>query len=208
MDSTDIWAVSPSAASAAYFKAAATHGAGALTLLQTNFAAAGAINGCGYKITLTSVGDLTGVNYTIVGTVVGSQSGTTTEVIAGGSTATVTTTNYWASVTSITASGTSGVSTMSIGYAANLALPRTRIKGVYYVGAASAGSIVVTMNGTSGQVILNVDTAGSASMAMHLLLPGKGIVVGRSNAAGYSGNPADYAVVVMTQVTKATLFCG
>lgn len=197
----DVWAVSPAAASAAYFRAAATHGAGALTLLQSNFVAAGAINGCGYRVTLTSVGDLTGVTYTIVGTVVGSQSGTTTEAIAGGSTATVTTTNYWSSITSITASGTSGANTLSIGFAANLALPRTRIKGWSYVGAASAGSLVVTMNTTTGTNILTVDTPASTAAASSMRIPGDGILVGRSNTP-------DFGIVVLTQITKATLYCG
>lgn len=198
----DIWAVSPSAASAAYFRVAATHGAGALTLLQSNFTAAGAINGCGYRLTLTSVGDLTGVTYTIVGTIVGAQDGvTTTEAIAGGSTATVTTTNYWSSITSITASGTSSANTLSVGYAVNLALPRTRIRGWSYVGAGSAGSIVVTINSTTGTNILTVDTPASTAASDSLQLPGNGIVVGRSA-------PTDFGIVVLTQITKATLYCG
>jgi hypothetical protein len=201
MAHSDVWAVSPSAASAAYFRAAATHGAGALTLLQSNFTAAGAINGCGYRVTLTSVGDLTGVTYTIVGTIVGQQSGTTTEAIAGGSTATVTTTNYWSSITSITASGTSSASTLSVGYAANLALPRTRIKGWSYVGAASAGSIAVTINSTSGTNILTVDTPASTAAGVSMLIPGSGILVGRSASN-------DFGIVVLTQITKATLYCG
>lgn len=201
MTGSSVWAVSPAAASAAYFRAAATHSAGALTLLQSDYTAAGAINGCGYRVTLTSVGDLTGVTYTIVGTIVGQQTGTTTEAIAGGSTATVTTTNYWSSITSITASGTSGVNTLSIGFAANLGLPRTRIKGWSYVGAASAGSIAVTINSTSGTNILTVDTPAAATVASSMLIPGAGIVVGRSNSN-------DFGIVVLTQITKATLYCG
>lgn len=198
----DIWAVNPAGtASAAYFRAAAVHGAGALTLLKTDFTAAGAINGCGYRLTLTSVGDLTGVTYTIVGTVVGSQSGTTTEDIAGGNTATVTTTNYWSSITSITASDTSGASTLSIGYAVNLGLPRTRIRGWSFVGAGSAGSIVVTMNSTTGTNILTVDTPASTAAIGTLLLPGNGILVGRSASN-------DFGIVALTQITKATLYCG
>lgn len=202
MNAGDVWAVNPAgSADAAYFRAVATHGAGALTLLQSNFVAAGALNGSGYRITLTSVGDLSGVNYTIVGTKVGSQD-TTTEVIAGGSTATVTTTTYWSTVTSITASGTSGVNTLSIGYAVNLALPRTRIRAWSYVGAGSAGSLKVTMNSTTGTTILNLDTPASATFAGGLNFPANGILVGRSAAA------TDFGIVVMTQITKATLFCG
>lgn len=203
MNVGDVWAVSPAgAADAVYFRAVATHAAGALTLLQNNFVAAGALNGSGYRITLTSVGDLSGVTYTIVGMKVGDQTNTVTEAIAGGSTATVTTTNYWSSITSITASGTSGASTLSIGYAVNLALPRTRIRAWSYVGAASAGSLKVTMNSTTGTTILNLDTPASATFAGGLNFPMNGILVGRSAAS------TDFGIVVMTQITKATLFCG
>lgn len=204
MDS-DIWAVSPAAADAAYFRVAATHTTAAFVLLQNTFAAAGAINGCGYRVTLTSVGNLSAVNYTIVGTLVG-QTSPTSVVIAGGSTATVTTTQYWSRVDSITPSGTSAASTMSVGFAANVALPRTRIRGYSYVAAASAGTLVVQMNGNAAtnQTILNIDTpaVASAAFASGLMLPSNGILVARSAAA------TDFAVVTLTQITKATLFCG
>ena len=202
----DIWAVSPVAtANTAYFRVAATHTAAALVLLQSNFSAAGAINGSGYRITLTSVGDLTGVTYTIVGIQVGSTA-VSTVAIAGGSTATVTTTQYWSRVDSITPSGTSAASTMAVGYAVNLALPRTRIRGYSYVAFTSAGTLVVQMNGTAAtnQTILNIDTPAVASSAFGggLMFPGDGILVGRSAAS------TDFAVVTLTQITRATLFCG
>lgn len=196
---TDVWAVSPAAASTTYFRAAAAiAGAGALTLLQSDFAAAGAINGCGYRLTITSSGDDSGTTYTIVGIPVGSTESTTVTQAGGNPTSTGTT--YWQQITSITA-GSAATGNVSIGFAANLALPRTRIKGYSYVGAASAGSLVVTMNSTSGQVILNVDTPASTAAAGSLHIPGEGILVGRS-----ANN--DFAIVVLTQITKATLYCG
>jgi uncharacterized metal-binding protein len=199
MLSYDVWAVSPAAASTTYFRAAAAiAGAGALTLLQTNFAAAGAINGCGYLLTITSSGNDSGTTYTIVGIPVGST--VTTTVTQAGGNPTSTGTTYWQQITSITA-GSAATGNVSIGFAAGLALPRTRIKGVYYVGAASAGSIAVTMNGTSGQTILNIDTPASATVAQSILLPMHGVLVARSS-------PTDFGVVTLTQVTKATLFCG
>lgn len=196
---TDVWAVSPAAASSAYFRAsAAIGGAGALTLLQTNFAAAGAINGCGYRLTITSDGNDSGTTYTIVGVPVGSN--TITTVTQAGGNPTSTGTIYWQSITSITADG-AATGNVSIGFAAGLALPRVRVKGVYYVGAASAGSVAVNMNGTTGQGILNVDTPASATVAQYVLIPGEGILVGRSSLT-------DFGVVTLTQVTKATLFCA
>ena len=198
----DVWAVNNSAASANYFRVAATHTGAALTLLKNDFTLAGAPNGAGYRVTLTSVGDLTGVTYTIVGAVVGQQNGTTTVAIAGGSTATVTTTQYWSRIDSITPSGTSAASTMAVGYAINFALPRCRIKSVHFVGAAAAGTIVFNMNSTSGTPILTVDTQASATTsATSVLIPGEGILVGRSAAN-------DFAICTATQVTKFTVFCG
>ncbi len=195
----DVWAVSPAAASSTYFRAAAAiGGAGALTLLQSNFIAAGALNGCGYRLTFTSSGDDSGSTYTIVGVPVGSNTVTTVTQAGGNPTSTGTT--YWQSITSITAGG-AGTGNISIGFAAGLALPRTRIKGYSYVGAASAGSIAVTMNGTTGTTILNVDTPASTAAAGSLHIPGEGILVGRSSNT-------DFAVVTLTQITKCTLYCG
>lgn len=199
MISYDVWAVSPAAASSTYFRAsAAIAEAGALTLLQSGFAAAGAINGCGYRLTITSSGNDSGTTYTIVGIPVGST--TTTTVTQAGGNPTSTGTVYWQQITSISADQ-AATGNISIGFAAGLALPRTRIKSVYYVGAASAGSVAVTMNSTSGQTILNIDTPASATMAQNILLPGHGVLVAR-------GSPTDFGVVTLTQVTKATLFCG
>lgn len=202
---TDTWAVSPAATDDSYFRAAAAiGGAGALTLLRSNFAAAGAINGCGYKITINSTGNDSGTTYTIVGTIVGQMSGTTTVTQAGGNTGTATTsTNYWASINSITASG-AATGDVKIGFVGGttsaLALPRTRILGVYYVGAAAAGSIVVTQNSTSGTVLLNVDTVGSATFSSYVATGS--ILTARSSAQ------TDFALVTLTQVTKCTLICA
>ena len=206
MSHGDVWAVSPSALSANYFRAAATHGGGALVLLKSDFASAGATNGCGYKVTFTASADNTSsTSYTVVGQIVGQKSGTTREVVAAPTDTTpVPTTKYWARVDSITAAATSNAVTVSIGYAAGLALPRTRIKGVHYLAATTAGSVAVAMAGSSTNTILNIDTPAVAANAWggeYILIPGNGILVGRSL-------DSDYGVVTLTTITKATLFCG
>lgn len=197
---TDTWAVSPAASSTTYFRAAAAiGGAGALTLLQNDFAAAGAINGCGYLLVITSSGNDSGTTYTIVGTKVGSNKAVTVTQAGGNPTSTGTV--YWSRIDSITAGG-AATGNVSIGYSGGLAIPRTRIKGFYYVGAAAAGTMVVTMNSTSGQVILNVDTPASVTVATHIYFPGEGILVGRSAAS------TDFAIATMTQISKCTFFLG
>ena len=189
------WAVRPSAASTEYFFAAGTvGGAGAVTLLQSTMAP----NGAGYKLIFDSAGDSHLRTYTIVGTIVGQLVGTTTEIVTAPNATTGNSANYWARVDSITASGAM-TGNQKIGFTGSLALPRCRILGVHYVGAASAGSIVVTMNGTSAvNEILGIDTPASAAFAEYVRT--NSVIVGKSNAK------SDYAVVTLTTVTKATLF--
>jgi hypothetical protein len=200
----DIWAVNNAAAVTDYFRAAATHGAAAsFTILKSGlFALAGAPNGAGYRVTITSNGDVTSVTYTITGAIVGQQSGTTVATIAGGNNTTVTTTQYWSRIDSITANNSSSAVTVAVGFAAGFALPRCRIKSLTFIGASSAGSIAFNMNSTSGVPILIVDTpALGTSYGTSVYIPDDGILVGRSAAN-------DFAICTATQVTKFTVFCG
>ena len=190
---SDTWAVSPSAENTTFFRAAAPiAGAGALALLQTD----ASVNTCGYKLIITASTTAVAVTFTIVGTVVGQPAGPVTEVITGPAT-TVLTTNYWVSITSISCDA-AFASNISIGISGNLALPRCRIKTVYAVGAAAAGSVSVAM-AVSGKVIVNLDTP--ASVAAVCWLDTKSTPV-------YAVTPSDFGIVTLTQVTKATLICG
>ena len=72
------------------------------------------------RVTITSVGDLSGVNFTVTGTDRGGS--TITEVIAGGSTATVVTNRLFASVTSITTSA-ANAATFTAGWGAESISP-------------------------------------------------------------------------------------
>jgi hypothetical protein len=205
MSRENTWAVRPAAANTAYFRVAATHGASAsLTLLKTDFVSAGAINAAGYKVSFTTSADITAnaTAWIITGVAVGQMSGTTTETVTGPASATTVSSNtYWARVDTIVATGTgggsSGAVTVAVGFSGGLALPRCRIHGVHFVGAAAAGTIVITSNGTSGTEILGIDTPASATISQYVNT--NSIPVGRSA-------PTDYGVVTMTQVTKVTLF--
>ena len=193
----DIWAVTPST-SATYYKAAASiAGAGALTLLTQD---AGP-NGVGYKVRFTSAGDDQGITFTIVGIKVGDLTGKfTTEVVTGANASTADSTNFYAYIESITASGASA-GNVSIGTTGSLALPRTRVKGFYYVASGSAGSLKINLNSPTGAELLKISTPATATGTQDMMLPGMGILTTRSNNT-------DFAILTVTNVTDVTLFCG
>ena len=55
-------------------------------------------------------------------------------------------------------------------------LGRVRVKAVYIVPAAAAGSLVLRDGGASGAVRATINTVGSVTQPTYLLLPGEGIV--------------------------------
>jgi len=193
----DIWAVTPSTSATYYRAAASIAGAGALTLLTQD---AGP-NGIGYKVRITSAGDDSGITFTIVGIKVGDLTGKfTTEVVTGANASTADSTNFYAYIESITASGASA-GNVSIGTTGSIALPRTRLKGFYYLASGTAGSIKLNLNSTSGAELLNLSTPASATGTQDMFLPGQGILTTRSNNT-------DFSILTVTNVTDVTLFCG
>lgn len=60
-------------------------------------------------------------------------------------------------------------------YAAN-DLGRVRVRSVYVVPGASAGSVVFKDGGSSGAARLTVNTVASATQPTYLLLPGEGML--------------------------------
>jgi len=196
----DIWAVTPSTSATYYRAAASIAGAGALTLLTDD---AGP-NGVGYKVRFTSAGNDSGITFTIVGiTVADALTGnSTTEVVTGANANTADSSNFFAKVTSITASGASA-GNVSIGTTGSIALPRTRLKGFYYLASGSAGSVKMNLNSSSGTELLNIATPASATGTQDMFLPGMGILT-TSNGSSIS----DFAVITITNVTNTVLFCG
>jgi hypothetical protein len=198
MAQSNIWAVSPTTDATYYRAAASIAGAGALTLLQST----AGYNGIGYKVTITSAGDDSADTFTIVGHAMGTSPGAvTTEVLTGANAGVATSTNYYDLITSITASGASA-GNVSIGVlGTSVALPRTRIKGLYYVATGSAGSIAVNLNSTSGRLLVKVDTPASTTVANSSYIAEDGILVAGSVAT-------DFGLVTLTNVTFATIYCG
>ena len=196
----EIWAVTPSTSATYYRAAASISGAGALTLLTDD---AGP-NGVGYKVRFTSAGDDSGDTFTIVCITVAEAlpGNSTTEVVTGADTGTADSTNFFTKVTSITASGASA-GNVSIGTTGSIALPRTRLKGFYYLASGSGGSIKLNLNSTSGTELLNIATPASATGTQDMFLPGMGIL---TTSTGSSIR--DFAIVTITNVTNTVLFCG
>ena len=193
----DVWAVTPATDDAYYRANASIAGAGALSLLANTVGP----NGYGYKLVITSAGNDTGITFTITGIKVGDLTNTVvSEVVTGANATTATSSNYYARVDSITASGASA-GNVKIGTTGSLALPRTRIKGLYFVGTATAGTIKFNVNGLSSQLILQLNTPASAIQTSSLYMAAEGILTTRSS-------PQDYCVVTLTDVTFVTIICG
>ena len=188
----DVWSVKIRSDADFYVASVTPSGAGSLTLLKTQ----PGINGYGYKVSITGGSDESGKTFTIVGRSVAGAS--VTEVVTGPNATTVYSTNYFAQISSITVSAaTTGA--ITVGYGGALALPATRIKGLYYLAGASAGSVVVTRNSDS-QILLEIDTPAAATQVNSLYMAAEGI------RTAYSNN--DFAIVTPTDVTAVTLICG
>lgn len=191
----DVWSVTPGEDDEFYRTAGPIAVAGVLTLAATT----PGINGYGYKVAIESDGDDSGITFTIVGYRVGEvNEGLITEVVTGPNTAIVQSTNYFAQVVSITASGTSA-NDVQIGYAGPLALPRVRIKGLYYLASGVQGSISIS-SPHAPIPLLYMATPGDDTKISSLYMAAEGILVGNKID--------DYAVVTITDVASVTLICG
>ncbi len=53
---------------------------------------------------------------------------------------------------------------------------RCRVRGIYVVPGASAGSLVLRDGGVSGPIKITVNTVASATQPTYLLIPGQGLL--------------------------------
>lgn len=192
----DIWAVNPTSDDD-YFRASATIAAsGNIALLANDVGQ----YGTGYKVSITSDGADAGKTFTITGVKVGATGydGVVTETVTGPSATVVYSTNYYTRVNSISISAASSGG-IKIGYGGDLAFPRTRIKGVFYIASSVEGSIVFTAK-PNNTTLLKVFTPAD-STANDAMIPPEGILTTKS------GNQ-DFAVLTLDQVSKVTVLCG
>ncbi len=192
----DIWAVNPTSDDD-YFRTSATIAAsGSIALLANDVGQ----YGTGYKVSITSDGADANKTFTITGVVVGATGydGVVTETVTGPSATVVYSTNYYTRINSISisAASTGGI---KIGYGGDLAFPRTRIKGVFYIASSVEGSIVFTAK-PNNTTLLKVFTPAD-STANDAMIPPEGILTTKSNTQ-------DFAVMTLDQVSKVTVLCG
>jgi hypothetical protein len=75
-------------------------------------------------------------------------------------------------------------------------IQRSRIKGVYIVPAAGAGTVVFRDGGASGPIKATVNTLAASTSPTYMLVPGEGLLF----------NTSIHATV--TDVTSVTVFYG
>lgn len=192
----DVWAVT-SPVSDADFYATAANGATSVTLVNTT----PSVNGVGFKATVTSDGDETGITFTLTGTA--SNGASLTEVVTGPNATTSTSTNYFAAISGVSVNAAT-TGNVTVGYASTtttgFTLPRTRVKGLYYVGATNAGQVLVTRASDSRQILNLATPAGSGAFADSLFIAAEGLTTAKTTS--------DSATVTAVNLTSVTLICG
>ena len=190
----DVWAVNTGQSNATFFSSNVA-ASGSVTLAANQIGN----NGTGYKVSATSAADDDSLTITVTGVPVGRlDGGTVTESFSGASASVAYSTNYFNTVTAISVDKVPAGS-LSIGFGGDLALPRTRIKSVYFVAGGASGNITFTSQ-ASNSVILNLTTP-SATLASAAFVPPDGILTTKNTVN-------DFCVVTTSNVGGVTIFCG
>ena len=190
----DVWAVNTGASNATFFVANVA-ASGTVTLAANQIGN----NGTGYKVSSTAAGDESSLTITVTGVPVGRlDGGTVTESFAAGSASVTYSTNYYTTVSAISVDKVPAGS-LSIGFGGDLALPRARIKSVYFVASGTSGNITFTSQGSSS-VILNLTTPSAVVQGL-AFIPPDGILTTKNTVN-------DFCVVTTSNVGGVTIFCG
>lgn len=149
------------------------------------------------KITLHSAGNSSGITFTVVG--LDETGAAATESITGGNGGSVTSTKYYSSVTSITAVGTP-TGDQKAGISASIAAPifrgDLRMRGMYAVNTATAGTINFTQGSASGTSRLKFNTVAAANSTEYPDIPEDGVVFRNGG----------YIVFDQTKLSSITVF--
>jgi hypothetical protein len=190
----DVWAVNPNQSNATFFATNVT-ASGTVTLANTQIGN----NGTGYKVAVASAADDDSLTITITGIPVGRlDGGTVTESFLGASAAISYSANYYNTVTAISLDKVPAGS-LAIGFGGDLALPRTRIKSVYFVAGGTSGNITF-ISQASSTTILSLVTP-SATLSSVAFVPPDGILTTKNTLN-------DFCVVTTSNVGGVTIFCG
>ena len=153
------------------------------------------------KITITAANNQSGISFTIVG--LDETATAATETLTGPTAgATVTSTKYYSSVTSITAVGNpqTAAGNISAGTGADIAAPiyrgDLRMRGMYAVNTGTAGTINFVQGSASGTSRLKFNTVAAANSTEYPDIPEDGVVF------RYGG----YILFDQTKLSSITVF--
>jgi hypothetical protein len=157
--------------------AATLGGAGNLTIGGALASGGACTFNSGRIVTLLSAADDSGDTFTITGTDVNGDA--QTELVTGANAGTATGTKYFLTVTQIAISGAS-TGNVSAGVNASagdvIFAGRSRLKGVFTVNSATAGTISFTNTSPAGTALMKLGTVASATVSRDVTIPDEGVV--------------------------------
>jgi hypothetical protein len=170
--------------------AAAVGNNAALTLTASPY-----VTDAARKITITCAGDDDAISFNIVG--LDQLGNAATENLAGTDGGVSTSVGYWTSITSITAVG-DPAGNVSAGTSNSVAAPifggRLRLKGLYAVNTATAGTITFRETSPTGTIRMQFSTVASATTSEYPDVPDDGILF-------KDGGYIDYSPANMSSIT-------
>ena len=131
----------------------------------------------GRIVTILSAGNDSAKSFTVVGTDINGDS--QTESITGANAGTATGTNFFLTIASITAVG-NPAGNVSAGVNASAAdvifQGRSRLKGIYLTGTATAGTTDFLTTSPSGTSLMKLSSVGDADATRDVVIPDEGVV--------------------------------
>jgi len=141
------------------------------------------------NITILSAGDDSGISFTAVGT--DETGAAATESITGVDSDTATGSQIFATIASITAVG-NPAGNVSAGSGTSILAPmfqgRMRLKGLYAVNTANAGTITFRQTNSSGEIRMQFNTVAAANSTEYPDVPDDGIVFIDGGYISYTQN--------------------
>ena len=157
--------------------AATLSGSGNLTINGALASGGSCTFDAGRIVTILSAGDDSGDTFTVTGTDVNGDA--QTEDITGANAGTATGTKYFKTVTQIATDGASA-GNVSAGVNASagdvIFAGRSRLKGVFTVNSATAGTINFTNTSPAGTALMKLGTVASATVSRDVTVPDEGVV--------------------------------
>jgi len=176
--------------------AAAAVGNNAALVIEGALASGGACAfDAGRVVTILSAGDESGISFTVTGNDVSGDA--QTETITGTNAGTDTGAKYFKTVSGISAVG-DPAGNVSAGVNASagdvIFAGRSRLKGVFTVNSATAGTVSFTNTSPAGTSLMKLGTVASATVSRDVTVPDEGVVFSE-------GVYVQYTVATFTNMT-------